>query len=163
MRSPCAATALPPPGSRPSPISHRSRKLKLGSDIEFLSRPEWATLRAAYGLAFADQTSFNPTFMYRALADGSVDVISAFSSDGRIAADHLAVLADVKQAIPGYDAVVLISPRRADDVVLRRGLAPLLGDIPVERMREEKYLVDRDTDNANVEQAAAFLAAGMSR
>jgi osmoprotectant transport system permease protein len=138
-------------------------KLKLGSDIEFLSRPEWATLRAAYGLAFADQTSFNPTFMYRALADGSVDVISAFSSDGRIAADHLAVLADVKQAIPAYDAVVLISPRRADDVVLRRALALLLGAIPVERMREANYMVDRDTDKATVEQAAAFLAASMRR
>ena len=32
--------------------------------------------------------------MYRALEDGEADVISAFSSDGRIAADHLVVLTD---------------------------------------------------------------------
>ena len=49
--------------------------------------------------------------MYRALADGEADVISAFSSDGRIAADDLVVLDDPKHAIPPYDAVVLISPR----------------------------------------------------
>ena len=96
-------------------------RLTLGSDLEFLSRPEWSALKTAYGLAFAQEKSFNPTFMYRAVVDGSVDVISAFSSDGRIAADDLVVLADVKHAIPAYDAVILISPRRRDDAVLRRG------------------------------------------
>ena len=116
-------------------LAPQTPRLKLGSDLEFLGRPEWAALKQAYGLAFAEEKSFNPTFMYRALADGSVDVISAFSSDGRIAAEHLVVLADVKHAIPAYDAVILISPRRRDDAVLRRALAPLIGAIPVERMR----------------------------
>ncbi|MCL2430778.1 MAG: ABC transporter permease/substrate-binding protein, partial [Alphaproteobacteria bacterium] len=63
--------------------------LKLGSDLEFLSRPEWAALKRAYSLSFAEEKSYNPTFMYRAITEGSVDVISAFSSDGRIAADNL--------------------------------------------------------------------------
>src|SRR5215468_3761404 len=99
--------------------------LKLGSDLEFLSRPEWTALKQAYGLSFAEERSYNPTFMYRAIGDGSVDVISAFSSDGRIAAENLVVLADVKHAIPAYDAVVLISPRRRDDAALRAALAPL--------------------------------------
>ncbi len=62
-------------------------RLALGSDLEFLSRPEWAALRNAYGLAFGEEKSFNPTFMYRAIQDGLVDVISAFSSDGRLAGD----------------------------------------------------------------------------
>ena len=53
--------------------------------------------------------------MYRALTSGEVDVISAFSSDGRIAADDLVVLADPRHAIPPYDAVVLLSPQRAHD------------------------------------------------
>ena len=60
-------------------------RLTLGSDLEFLSRPEWAALKRAYGLAFQQEKSFNPTFMYRAIEDGQVDVISAFSSDGRLA------------------------------------------------------------------------------
>ena len=133
-------------------------RLTLGSDLEFLSRPEWTALKKAYGLAFAAEKSFNPTFMYRAIADGSVDVISAFSSDGRIAAENLVVLADVKQAIPAYDAVILISPRRREDEVLRRALEPLIGAIPVERMREANYMLDRDTGKASVEEAARYLA-----
>jgi len=135
-------------------------RLRLGSDLEFLGRPEWAVLKQAYGLMFSEEKSFNPTFMYRALADGSVDVISAFSSDGRIAADHLVVLADVKHAIPAYDAVILISPRRRNDEALRRALAPLVGAIPVERMRQANYMLDRDTGKATVPAAARFLAAG---
>jgi len=134
--------------------------LKLGSDLEFLGRPEWAALKQAYGLRFAEEKSYNPTFMYRAIADGSVDVISAFSSDGRIAADNLAVLADVKHAIPAYDAVILISPRRRNDETLRAALAPLIGAIPVELMRQANYMLDRDTGKATVREAARFLEAG---
>jgi osmoprotectant transport system substrate-binding protein/osmoprotectant transport system permease protein len=135
-------------------------RLKLGSDLEFLGRPEWAALKQAYGLVFAEEKSYNPTFMYRALADGSVDVISAFSSDGRIAAENLLVLSDVKHAIPAYDAVILISPRRRDDEELRGALAPLIGAIPVERMRQANYMLDRDTDKSTAQEAARFLAAG---
>jgi osmoprotectant transport system permease protein len=135
-------------------------RLKLGSDLEFLGRPEWTALKQAYGLTFAEEKSFNPTFMYRALADSSVDVISAFSSDGRIAAENLVVLADVKHAIPAYDAVILISPRRRDDAVLRDALAPLIGAIPVARMRQANYMLDRDTGKATAQEAARFLAAG---
>jgi osmoprotectant transport system permease protein len=135
-------------------------RLKLGSDLEFLGRPEWAALKQAYGLSFAEEKSYNPTFMYRAIADGSVDVISAFSSDGRIAAENLLVLSDVKHAIPAYDAVILISPRRRNDEELRGALAPLIGAIPVERMRQANYMLDRDTDKSTVREAARFLAAG---
>jgi osmoprotectant transport system permease protein len=134
--------------------------LKLGSDLEFLGRPEWAALKRAYSLSFAEEKSYNPTFMYRAIMEGSVDVISAFSSDGRIAADHLVVLGDVKGAIPSYDAVILISPRRRNDEALRAALTPLIGAIPVERMRQANYMLDRDTGKATVREAAKFLAAG---
>jgi osmoprotectant transport system permease protein len=137
-------------------------RLTLGSDLEFLSRPEWAALKKAYGLAFAQEKAFSPTFMYRAIADGSVDVISAFSSDGRIAGENLVVLADDKSAIPAYDAVILISPRRRDDRVLRDALMPFVGAIPVERMRQANYMVDRDADKRSVGEAARFLAAGIA-
>jgi osmoprotectant transport system permease protein len=138
-------------------LAPQTPRFRLGSDLEFLGRPEWAALKRAYGLNFAEEKSFNPTFMYRAIADGSVDVISAFSSDGRIAADNLKVLADPKQAIPAYDAMILISPRRRNDATLRAALAPLIGAIPVERMREANYMLDRDTDKATVREAAQFL------
>jgi osmoprotectant transport system permease protein len=37
-------------------------------------------------------------------------------------------------------------------------LAPLIGAIPVERMREANFMVDRDADKASPKDAARFLA-----
>ena len=139
-------------------LAPRAPQLTLGADLEFLSRPEWAAIRDAYGLHFRAERSFSPTFMYRALMDGEADVISAFSSDGRIAADHLVVLTDPRHAIPNYDAIVLISPRRAHDATLRTALLPLIGRIDAPRMREANLMVDRDRDKRSPEQAARWLA-----
>jgi osmoprotectant transport system permease protein len=141
-----------------SDLAAQAPRLTLGADLEFLSRPEWAAIRDAYGLRFRAEKSFSPTFMYRALESGQADVISAFSSDGRIAADRLTVLSDPKGAIPAYDAVVLLSPRRAHDAALRRALQPLIGRIPVDRMREANLMVDRDRDKASPAEAARWLS-----
>jgi osmoprotectant transport system permease protein len=143
-------------------LAPQTPRLTLGSDLEFLSRPEWAALKRAYGLAFQQEKSFNPTFMYRAIEDGQVDVISAFSSDGRLAGGTLVVLEDVKHAIPSYDAVILISPKRGNDDVLRRALTPLIGAISVEKMRQANFMLDRDTDKASLGEAVRFLAGSLN-
>ncbi|MGZ8281593.1 MAG: ABC transporter permease/substrate-binding protein [Allosphingosinicella sp.] len=132
-------------------------RLRLGADLEFLSRPEWRAVRDSYGLRFAGQDSYSPTFMYRAVADGTADVITAFSSDGRIAALDLAVLADPRRALPSYDALLLVAPRFADDARLTATLAPLVGAIPVARMRHANLMVDRDTDKRTPVEAARWL------
>ncbi|UVO52524.1 ABC transporter permease/substrate-binding protein [Sphingomonas sp. SUN019] len=132
-------------------------ELTFGSDLEFLERSEWAAVKRAYPLRFRAATPYSPTFMYRALASGRADVISAFSSDGRIAADKLAVLRDPKRAIPGYDAILLVSPERAKDAAFVAALRPLVGRIPVSAMREANYMVDRDADKATPEAAARWL------
>ncbi len=140
-------------------LARASSGLTLGSDLEFLERPEWAAVQRAYPLRFAKATPYSPTFMYRALESRKVDVISAFSSDGRIAADRLTVLADPRHAIPGYDAILLVAPKRAGDAKFVAALAPLIGRIPVEAMRTANYHVDRDADKQTPEAAARWLAA----
>jgi len=139
-------------------LARHAGELTFGTDLEFLSRPEWTALRDAYGLNFQAQRSYTLTFMYRAIESGDADVITAFSSDGRIAAQGLIVLADPKHAIPAYDAVLLVSPKRAKDALIARALKPLIGKIAVERMREANFMVDRDTDKATPREAARFLA-----
>ena len=139
-------------------LTRAAPALALGSDLEFLDRPEWHAIRAAYRLRFRNMTPYSPTFMYRALASGRADVISAFSSDGRIAADGLTVLADPRGAIPGYDAIVLVGPAHARDPAFAAALSPLLGRIPVSAMREANYRVDRDTDKDSPAAAARWLA-----
>jgi osmoprotectant transport system permease protein len=139
-------------------LAARAGALTLGSDLEFLSRPEWTSLQHAYGLTFRKETAYQPTFMYRALEDGEVDVISAFSSDGRIDADHLLVLADPRGALPPYDAVILVSPRRAHDRRLLAALEPMIGTITVEAMRAANLSVDRDKDKITPTRAAKSLS-----
>jgi osmoprotectant transport system permease protein len=138
-------------------------QLTLGSDLEFLSRPEWTALERAYGLKFRAERSFSPTFMYRAIEEGEADVITAFSTDGRIAAQKLVVLADPKHAILAYDALVLIAPRRVADSRLKQALAPLIGAVSTDLMREANLMVDRDTDKMSPKQAAQFLAAHLRK
>ena len=43
---------------------------------------------------------------------------------------------DPKRAIPPYDAIVLLAPKRAGDAALKAALAPLLGKIDIASMRE---------------------------
>jgi osmoprotectant transport system permease protein len=139
-------------------LAAHARELRIGADFEFLGRPEWKALRETYGLAFREQRQFQSTFMYRAVAGGEVDVISAFSSDGRIAAYDLVVLEDPQQAILPYDAILLLSPARAADSALKGALQPLIGAIPIELMRDANQLVDRDENKQSPAQAAAWLA-----
>ena len=101
--------------------------------------------------------------MYRALKEGEADVITAFSTDGRIAAQKLVVLADPKHAILAYDALVLIAPRRVADSRLKQALAPLIGAVSTDLMREANLMVDRDTDKMSPKQAAQFLAAHLRK
>ena len=138
-------------------LARHAGELRLGTDFEFLARPEWAALRDRYGLAFREQRQYQSTFMYRAVANAEVDVISAFSSDGRIAAYDLVVLEDPKQVILPYDAIVLLAPRRAHDEALQRALMPLLGAVPIDLMREANQMVDRDENKLSPAQAAQWL------
>jgi len=137
----------------------KGRSLTVGGDPEFFERPEWLAVRDAYGLRFGKTRNFAPTFMYNALQSGEADVISAYTSDGRIAADRLVVLADPKGALPSYDALLLLSPRIADDPGVAAALQPLLGAISVEAMREANFAVDReDAGKLTPKQAAEMLA-----
>jgi osmoprotectant transport system permease protein len=117
-------------------LSARASELTIAGDYEFFARPEWDALRKTYGLRFKTQRQMQPEFMYRAVAGGEVDVISAYTSDGQIAINDLVVLDDVKHAIPPYDAILLLSPRHARDELLINAVKPLLGAIPVDLMRE---------------------------
>jgi osmoprotectant transport system permease protein len=139
-------------------LEAQAPSLRFGTDLEFPSRPEWRAVQAAYRLRFAAMHPYAPTFMYRALESGQVDVISAFSSDGRIAADGLTVLQDPAHALPGYDAILLVSPAHATDPRFLGALRPLVDAIGVEAMRRANYMVDRDIGKQSPEVAARWLA-----
>ena len=144
-------------------LAAQAPSLKLGSDLEFLERPEWAAVKRAYQLRFKASQAYSPTFMYRAIESRQADVISAFSSDGRIAAQRLTVLGDPPGAIPGYDAILLVNRAHAADADFIAAVAPLTGRIDVARMREANLMVDRDTDKKSPDEAARWLESKLAR
>jgi osmoprotectant transport system permease protein len=126
-------------------LAARAAALEIGGDYEWFQRAEWRALVAAYGLAFRATRPMDPTLMYAAVADGQVDVIAAYSTDGRIAAYDLTLLEDERGVIPPYDAVVLVSPalaKEAPDALA--ALGRLEGAIDGEAMRRMNLAVDRD-------------------
>jgi osmoprotectant transport system permease protein len=127
-----------------SDLAPYARQWAIGGDYEFFGRPEWAALRDSYGLAFASERTMDPSLMYQAVAAGQVEVISAFSTDGRIASLDLVVLDDDRRAIPPYDALILVGSRLArerPDIV--SALRELEGTIGADGMRRMNLAVDQ--------------------
>ncbi len=137
-------------------VSHAGT-MSIAADYEFFSRPEWAGLQKAYGLAFRAQRQMQPDFMYAAVASGEVDVIAGYTSDGLIAKYDLVVLKDSRRAIPPYDAIVLLSPKRAGDQALRDALMPLLGAIDIAAMREANLRASGNDAASSPDAVARWL------
>ncbi len=131
--------------------------LSIAADYEFFSRPEWAGLKNAYGLAFRAQRQMQPDFMYAAVASGEVDVITGYTSDGLIAKYDLVALEDDRHAIPPYDAIMLLAPKRAGDTALRNALQPLLGKIDIATMREANLRASGNDANSSPDAVAKWL------
>jgi osmoprotectant transport system permease protein len=94
-------------------LARLAPQLEIGGDFEFFTRAEWRALERVYGLAFRAQRTMDPSLMFPALAAGQVDVISAYSTDGRLAAQRVVLLDDERGVIPPYDALLLASARFA--------------------------------------------------
>lgn len=142
-------------------LSLHSPQLSIGSDYEFFGRPEWASLKQTYNLQFAEQRTLDPSLMYAAVKERQVDVISAYSTDGRIVEYDLLVLSDPKQALPPYDAVLLLSPNASKNKRLVHTLQPLINSIDDEMMRHANKIVD--SEKKPVEDAAVYLTKHISR
>ena len=126
-----------------SDLARHAPALSIGGDYEFFGRAEWRSLRTRYGLEFAAQRSMDSSLMYQAVEHGNVDVISAFSTDGRIAALDLVVIDDDRGAIPPYDALILANARlerRFPEVI--DALRKLVNNIDGDTMRRLNLAVD---------------------
>jgi osmoprotectant transport system permease protein len=138
-------------------LAAHAATMSIAGDYEFFSRPEWAALKSAYGLAFRAQRTMQPDFMYAAVSSGEVDVIAGYTSDGLIAKYDLTVLDDPKHAIPPYDAIVLLAPKRAHDEALRAALKPLLGRVDIKDMREANLRASGNDAASSPDAVARWL------
>jgi len=123
----------------------RSGDIRAAFDAEFLTRPDgYQGICKHYGFEFpSEPLQMDPGLMYRAVADGAVDVIDAFATDGRIPAYDLLVLKDDKGFFPPYYAAPLV---RADTLqqhpTIETVLNQLGGKISDQTMQQLSFEVD---------------------
>jgi osmoprotectant transport system permease protein len=83
-------------------------ELKFGLTHEFLDRRDgWRPLADHYGLTTANVVGIDHALGYAALANGSIDIKDAYSTDAKIAENDLIVLQDDRHFFPEYKAVYL--------------------------------------------------------
>jgi osmoprotectant transport system permease protein len=125
-------------------LSRHAAGLRVGGDNQIFLRPEWRDLCERYRLTFQRQLAMDPTLMYGAVADGKVEVITAYTSDGRIKTYDLLLLDQdpARRVFPPYDALLLVSGKAARRPGFRQALLPLLGAIDVEAMRAANERAD---------------------
>lgn len=142
-------------------VASAGTELTIGGDSEFFGRPEWLRVRSTYGLESLNTKVMDSTFLYGAAVDGQVDVITAYTTDGRIDAFELLLLDDPAQALPPYDAILLLSPQAAGEPRILNALRPLLNSISNEAMRAANRAVD--LDGATLTSATEILGERIPR
>lgn len=132
--------------TRISDLARSGANLRPGFGYEFLERADgFPGLAAAYGLRFAARPAeMDLGLLYQALAQGRVDVVAGNSTDGLIAAMHLAVLEDDRKYFPPYEAAFAVRSEAWKDPRVHAALRRLSGAISADAMRSMNAAVDRD-------------------
>lgn len=116
-----------------------------GFGYEFLQREDgYPGLAKVYGLQFASAPrAMDLSLIYRALADGSVDVIAGDATSALIQALDLAPLADNRQYFPSYEAVPVVRTASVlRQPAIGRALEALAGRVSEADMRRLNAAVD---------------------
>lgn len=120
------------------------KQLIIAVPAEYKSRPDgFIGLQKIYGLQIDNVKQMDPGLVYQAILQGDVNLINAFSTDGRIPAYHLMLLKDDKHLYPPYYAAIVIREetlKKYPQIVA--ALKPLFGLIDDNTMQQLNYQVD---------------------
>src|SRR6058998_4081563 len=144
----------------------RYPELKFGLTHEFLERQDgWRPLRQRYGLPQQNIIGIDHALGYSALANGSIAVKDAYSTDAKIEENDLVVIEDDHHFFPQYKAVLLF--RYALPARAVAALRELEGTLDEKRMIGLNAEAERTKDYAraadsyfNVEAALAARSSG---
>ncbi|HVR29326.1 MAG TPA: glycine betaine ABC transporter substrate-binding protein [Thermoanaerobaculia bacterium] len=107
-----------------SDLARVAGRLRAGFDYEFIERPDGLPgLERTYGLRFGSVQGMQQALKYQALAGGRLDVIDAYTTDGRLLVHDLVVLDDDRGFFPPYEAAPLV---RAGTLERHPGIAVTL-------------------------------------
>lgn len=123
-------------------------RIRAGVSHEFLSRPDGLPgLKKAYGLDFASARGMEHGLAYRGIAEGAVDLIDAYSTDGELLRYKMASLVDDKGFFPPYHAAPVI---RVDVLErhpeIKQALSGLSFAISDDEMQQLNYKVQEERE-----------------
>lgn len=145
-----------------SDLARARGRLRAGLTPDFIGRDDGLPgLMKHYGFSPREVRSLLPAVKYRALAEGEVDIIDGYSTDGLIARYELVVLEDDRRFFPPYEAAALVGPdiqRSAPRVVAI--LSELSGRIDVRFMRSLNRRVEVDGESVQRVAESALTELG---
>ncbi|HUF49097.1 MAG TPA: glycine betaine ABC transporter substrate-binding protein [Vicinamibacterales bacterium] len=107
-----------------SDLRPHAGSLRAGFSIEFMSRADgWPGLGPFYELELQSVRSLEHGLAYEAIAAGAIDLVDAYSTDGKLRRYPLRVLDDDRGFFPPYHAAPIV---RADTLAAHPGLAAVL-------------------------------------
>jgi osmoprotectant transport system substrate-binding protein len=124
-----------------SDLSPIAPDLIFGCEQEYFNRkdgyPGWIE---TYGLEFKDTKQMDYSLKYKAIAEGEIDVIDAFSTDGELVSYDLVLLEDDKNYFPPYHGVPIVRMDTLEKYPqLEEALNKLAGKIDEQTMQELNY------------------------
>jgi osmoprotectant transport system permease protein len=148
-----------------SDLARESSNLTAGFTPDFIGRSDGLEgLARAYGSGVRPRAvkPLLPALKYEALANGAVDVIDGFSTDGLIERYRLVTLEDDRNFFPPYEAAALLGPAAASRSDVVTALTQLSGRISEETMRALNRRVEVDGEEVTAVAASALRALGVS-
>jgi len=147
-----------------SDLARESARLTGGFTPDFIQRPDGlAGLVRAYGDGIRPGTirPLLPALKYQALAEGAVDVIDGYSTDGLLARYSLVVLEDDRRFFPPYEAAALLGTRAAGRADVVSALSLLSGRLSESTMRALNRRLEVDREDVHRVAVSALEAAGL--
>lgn len=119
-----------------SDLTDMAGDMSIGTEAEASVREDGVPgLEKKYGFEFDDVVTLDPGLMYQAVDEGEVDVITAYSTDGRIESMDLVLLEDDLEFFPPYDAAPVVRQDTLEESPeIRDVLNQLAGKIDDARM-----------------------------
>src|SRR5213595_2708203 len=127
-------------------------ELKIGFTHEFLARQDgWRPLRERYALPQQNVIGIDHALGYSALANRSIDIKDAYSTDAKIEQNDLVVLEDDLRFFPKYEALFLYRlSTRPDAIAALRRLEGTLDERRMIRLNAEAERTKNYTNAADL-------------
>jgi osmoprotectant transport system substrate-binding protein len=121
-------------------------ELILGATMEFLERKDGMVgVKEVYEIVFKEEIGLDPGIRYTAVENGDVDLIDAFSTDGKIKEYNLTILEDDKQFFLPYYCMSILSDSAFEDYPeVVAALKLLEGAITNSEMQQMNFTVDEE-------------------